>query len=123
MKLLRGKTIFFALFITITIAVLSLVKVGIQSINFTYLDKVEHFIAYFVLCFLWLVSIKKRGTKFAVILAVVLYGILLEVLQSVLTDYRTFDYMDMLANTFGALFAFLAYKHIEKKHFKLLNSL
>ena len=122
-QLLRGKIFFFALVVTIAIAVLSLVKLGNQPINFTYLDKIEHTLAYFVLCFLWLVSIKKKGMKFVVIIAVVLYGILLEVLQSVLTDYRTFDYMDMLANIFGTLLAFIAYRYIEKKHFKLLNSL
>lgn len=122
-QLLRGKVFFFALVVTIAIAVLSLIKLGNQPINFTYLDKIEHTLAYFVLCFLWLVSIKKKGMKFVVIIAVVLFGILLEVLQSVLTDYRTFDYMDMLANTFGALLAFAAYRQVEKKHFKLLNSL
>jgi glycopeptide antibiotics resistance protein len=61
--------------------------------------------------------------KFVVVIAVVLYGMLLEVLQSLLTDYRTFDYIDMFANTFGALLAFAAYRQVEKKHFKLLNSL
>ncbi|TCP28110.1 VanZ like protein [Tenacibaculum skagerrakense] len=122
-QLLQGRTIYFAIVITITIAILSLIKIGSQPINFTYLDKVEHTIAYFVLCFSWLLSIKKKGTKFEVVTIVVLYGILLEVLQSVLTDYRTFDYVDMLANTFGALLALMAYKYIEKKHFKLLNSL
>ena len=122
-QLLQGRVIYFAIVITITIAILSLIKIGSQPINFTYLDKVEHTIAYFVLCFSWLLSIKKKGMKFAIVTIVVLYGILLEVLQSVLTDYRTFDYVDMLANTFGALLALMAYKYIEKKHFKLLNSL
>ncbi|WP_348710513.1 VanZ family protein [Tenacibaculum sp. 190524A05c] len=122
-RLLKGKSLYLAIAVTIIIAILSLIKIGKQPISFTYLDKVEHAIAYFVLGFLWLLTFIKRDVKVIVIITVALYGVLLEVLQSELTNYRTFDYMDMLANTFGALLAFMVFKFIEKKQFKLLNSL
>lgn len=121
--LLKHKTIYIAIIITIIIAILSLIKVGKQPIQFKYLDKVEHTIAYFVLALLWLLALRKFRIKGIVVITVVLYGVLLEVLQSELTTYRTFDYMDMIANTFGVLLAFVAYLFIEKKQFKLLNSL
>ncbi len=122
-QLLKDNSVYFAIVITIIIAVLSLIRIGKQPISFTYLDKIEHAIAYFVLTFLWLLKFKKQSAKIIVLITVVLYGVLLEVLQFKLTDYRTFDYMDMLANAFGALLAFLVFKFLEKKQFKLLNSL
>ncbi len=122
-KLLQGKSIYAAIFITIGIAVLSLIKINAPVMSVSYSDKVFHTLAYFVLGFLWLLALRKKGTKFAVIISVIAFGILLEILQSLLTDYRTFEYLDMLANSLGVVLAFLTFIFIEKKQFKLLNSL
>ncbi|MCH2033835.1 MAG: VanZ family protein [Tenacibaculum sp.] len=124
-KLLQGKIIYLAIITTVAIAILSLMKVEKPDVRFSNfdIDKIGHTIAYFVLGFLWLIALHKKGMKFAVILGVTLYGILMEVLQSVLTDYRTFELMDMLANTMGVFLALIAFLLIEKKQFKLLNSL
>ncbi len=124
-KLLQGKIIYLAIITTVAIAILSLMKVEKPDVRFSNfdIDKIGHTIAYFVLGFLWLIALHKKGMKFAVILGVTLYGILMEVLQSVLTDYRTFELMDMLANTMGVFLALIAFLLVEKKQFKLLNSL
>jgi VanZ family protein len=107
-KLSKDSFRFLAVIITIIIAVLSLIKIGKEPISFSHLDKVEHLIAYFVLSLFWLLSFESRTSKIVVTVLIVLYGILLEVLQSELTTYRTFDYFDMIANSLGVLLAFLA---------------
>ncbi|CAM1341797.1 conserved membrane hypothetical protein [Tenacibaculum amylolyticum] len=123
-SLLKDKAIYIAISITIIIAILSLIKVGSQPIYIKYLDKIEHTTAYFVLTFFWLLAFfKKEKIRTIIIVLSISYGILLEVLQGTITTYRTFDYVDMIANTLGVLIAFLVFKIIEKKQFNLLNSL
>ncbi|WP_157811883.1 VanZ family protein [Tenacibaculum sp. SZ-18] len=120
---MQSKFIYLAIVVTVGIAVLSLIKINAPAVSLSYSDKAFHTLAYFVLGFLWLLAIRKKGTKFAVILLVILFGILLEILQSLLTDYRTFEYLDMVANSLGAFISVLAFTYIEKKQSKLLNSL
>lgn len=123
-SLLKHKTLIIAVVITIIIAILSLIKVGKQPINFTYLDKIEHALAYFVLTFLWLLAFfRKEKIRTLVVVLCISYGILMEILQSTVTNYRTFDYLDMLANAFGVIMALLVFRFIEKKQSNMLNSL
>jgi VanZ family protein len=70
-------------------------------------DKIEHLIAYSGLM-LWFVQDHARTQWYKLALGFCVMGITLEFLQK-LTGYRTFDYLDMAANTTGVLLAwFLA---------------
>jgi len=51
-------------------------------------------------------------------LSIVTFGIIIEVLQLTLTDYRTFDWWDAFANSIGALLGVLAFDFL-RKVFKL----
>lgn len=122
-NLLKHNIKYIAILVTISIAILSLAKIGKQTvINISHLDKIEHAIAYLVLTVLWLLSFKKKQYQLLVIVCAIIYGVLMEFLQANLTTYRYFDYLDMLANTFGVLLGFLIFKMIQKKQYKLLNS-
>lgn len=76
-------------------------------------DKLMHAVAYFVLAFCWLFyffiknpeSSNFRKVFVKISGAVVLFGILIEVLQGTLTEYREPDWADIVANTIGVLIA------------------
>ena len=119
-KLLERNSLLIAILATLFLAVLSLSAVpklnmglGIKSG-----DKYLHFIAYFGLTILWYFALKdkvnKKVFKFFVPLALILYGIILEGLQSGLTTYRTGDVYDAIANTAGVIVALLVFNRLLK---------
>ncbi|EAQ42389.2 VanZ family protein [Polaribacter sp. MED152] len=114
--LLLDNFIFIAITFTITIVGLSLFKLPSTDIGVKNVDKIYHLIAYFSLAFAWLVSFyQQKSKKMLIVLACVVFGIIIEVLQSVLTNYRTGDYLDVFANTLGVLLALLFFNAIFKK--------
>ncbi|MFW6139182.1 MAG: VanZ family protein [Spirochaetota bacterium] len=69
-------------------------------------DKLEHFLSYLVICFLFYINGFGAGRSF---LYAVGYGVLLECVQYIV-PYRCFSFSDMAANTLGAgLFAGLVW--------------
>jgi VanZ family protein len=77
-------------------------------IVFPYEDKLIHFFLYGVLVLLgrWTLSAHWRlhPPVWAVVLGAVLYGALMEVMQSILASYgRSFELLDIVANSLGAL--------------------
>ena len=74
-------------------------------------DKIAHFGVYFILTTLWACYFfyeKNKTTYKAIFRSGILaffYGLFVEVMQSVLTSFRTADYLDALANTFGIVIA------------------
>jgi VanZ family protein len=119
-KLLEHNALILAILATIIIGVLSLSAVpklnldlGIKSG-----DKYLHFIAYFGLSTIWYFAlrnrIQKRVFNFFVPLALIFYGIILELLQSGITTYRTGDIYDALANTAGVIVGLVLFKRIIK---------
>lgn len=122
-KLLKDKIIYVAILAAIGIAVFSLIKVTIPEVKVSHSDKIAHVTAYFILGLLWFLAISKKGMKIAVFLTVIFFGVLLEILQLQLTSFRTFEYLDILANATGVILALLVIIIMEKKDFKLLNSL
>jgi len=119
-KLLEHNALILAILATIIIGVLSLsavpklnLELGIKSG-----DKYLHFIAYFGLSTLWYFAlrnrIQKRVFNFFVPLALIFYGIILELLQSGITTYRTGDIYDALANTAGVVIGLVLFKRIIK---------
>jgi VanZ family protein len=104
-----------AVLYTLLIASLSLMQLGKISIgDFNPTDKMMHLGAYFILAFVWFFhylfknqdnNIKIRGF-FNISVAVIVFGMLIEVLQGALTEYRDPDWADILANSIGVLLAF-----------------
>ncbi len=119
-RLLERNSLLIAIVATIVLAILSLSVVpkinmglGIKSG-----DKYLHFIAYFGLTTLWYFALKdkirQKVFKFFVPLALILYGIILEGLQSGLTTYRTGDVYDAIANAAGVIVALLVFNRLLK---------
>ncbi|MDB2418086.1 VanZ family protein [Flavobacteriaceae bacterium] len=119
-SLLENNAIYIAVFFTISILFGSLVKselIVVESIPVS--DKTYHLIAYFLLMLSWLYAFFKKE-KFQehvkyIILACFIFGIIIEILQGVITSYRTASYLDILANTIGVLLAVVIFHVFEKK--------
>ena len=119
-KLLAHNAIFIAILVTVAIAILSLI--AIPNINFGVKikssDKYLHIFAYFVLSCVWYFSlrekIKKPVFKYMLISLIILYGIILEALQGGITNYRTADLYDIVANTIGIILASLLFNRLIK---------
>jgi len=120
----RIKTLFldnlFVIAVAITIAIifLSLLKLPSTGVDVKNIDKAYHSIAYFVLALTWLFSFyKKPNKKYIIVICCILFGIIIEVLQSTLTIYRTGDYKDVLANSLGVLLALFIFNIFFKKKY------
>jgi VanZ family protein len=119
-SLLEDNAIYIAIFFTISITIGSLVKsdfIVVKPISVS--DKAYHLIAYFLLMLSWLyVFCKKetlqRNVKY-IILGCIIFGIIIEILQGVITSYRTASYLDIVANTIGVLLAAVIFHVFEKK--------
>lgn len=86
------------------VSVLSLMPNPPEPFSFSYVDKVEHSIAYASLSW-WFCQIYMTA-RLRVVLALIAMGVLIEILQG-LSGYRYFEYADMLANSTGVLLGFL----------------
>jgi VanZ family protein len=119
-SLLEDNAIYIAIFFTISITIGSLVKsdfIVVKSISVS--DKTYHLIAYFLLMLSWLYVFCKKETfqknvKY-VILGCIIFGIIIEILQGIITSYRTASYLDIVANTIGVLLAAVIFHVFEKK--------
>jgi VanZ family protein len=81
------------------VVVLSLIPLNVDLAENR--DKFAHFAAYGGLSFWFGMLVDGRGRQLGVALAFAAMGVGLEFLQG-LTDYRSFDPMDMIANAIGA---------------------
>ena len=117
-KLLEDNLLTFAIIATLIVAALSLsaipkINLGIKIRSG---DKILHILAYFTLSTIWFLAlhkkIKNHYVKLVLILSLVIYGIVLEVLQGGITNYRTGDFYDVIANTIGVLLAVLVINRI-----------
>jgi VanZ family protein len=119
-SLLENNAIYIAVFFTICILFGSLVKsefIVVESISVS--DKIYHLIAYFLFMLSWLYAFFKRekfeeNVKY-IILGCFIFGIIIEILQGVITSYRTASYLDIVANTIGVLLAVVIFHVFEKK--------
>lgn len=103
--------------ITVGIIYLSLIKTPKNMIEIAQIDKVYHSIAYFVLSITWLFAFKKKSqTKYIIVILCIILGIIIEVLQSTLTIYRTGDYLDVLANSMGVILALVVFNLFFRKN-------
>lgn len=114
--LLLGNLFIIATAITIGIICLSLLKVPGTGIEIKNIDKAYHSIAYFTLAIAWLFTFyQKPNKKYLIVICCIVFGIIIEVLQSNLTVYRTGDYLDVLANSLGVLLALTVFNLFLKK--------
>jgi VanZ family protein len=115
-NLLKENSFIIASIVTVIILCLSLIKLPQADIKISNIDKVYHSIAYFTLAIAWLiVYYKKPNKKNIIVICCIIFGIVIEVLQSKITVHRTGDYYDILANSSGVLFALLIFNLISKK--------
>ena len=112
---LKGKMILIAVAITLSLVILSLIKVPAYNLGVTHLDKWQHCFAYFVLSISWLIVFYKKKKKLLVVLCCILLGVIIEILQNELTSYRTGDYHDVIANSLGVLLGLFAFNKIGTK--------
>lgn len=85
-------------------------------------DKVKHTLAYSILSFFWLLSChlgKINVKKLHLILIIIIYGVIIEVLQSSLTTYRTGDLLDILANSLGVLLGYIFLKLVNRYYLQV----
>ena len=93
---------------------LSLIPPPPQPLPFSYLDKVEHALAYGFLMLWFVQAYPKTQPRMVVAGLLIVLGIVLEYLQR-MTGYREFSYADMLANGAGVLLGWaLAYSALRK---------
>ena len=119
-KLLERNALFIAILITVLIAIISLISLkGVHLLKTQNSDKYGHFLTYFILGLSWLNAIKnplhKNFINYIIIFLIICYGIILEVLQDVLTTYRQADLLDIIANSAGVIFALILYNLMKKK--------
>ncbi|WP_055443761.1 VanZ family protein [Lacinutrix himadriensis] len=106
--MLKKYALIITLSYTAALTVLSLINVsGLPEINYSNTDKIFHFIAYSALAWFWFqVFYNKfkwsynKGLLVSAIVSVI-FGILIEAMQSMLTNTRVADNNDILANTLG----------------------
>ena len=113
-----------AVSLTAAILFLSLIRVdNLPDLQVKEMDKYYHSFAYFILTMSWLSFFQvrdntlKKKLLILISIALTIFGIVIELLQRILTNYRLFDYQDMIANTIGVLIATLLFLGIRKKVF------
>ena len=91
---------------------------GSFAINIPHMDKIVHFIFYFIMVVLGFLALrndfKHRFSLKKILLWIVvfsiIYGIIIEVLQYTITEDRQGDVLDALANSLGASVGLLLVK-------------
>ena len=115
-QLLERSSYVIAISITLLIIYLSLAPTANVMETIRISDKSLHGFAYFVLTLSWLFAFKNEHKsvkmKFLIGFLILTLGIVLEYLQGEITDYRTSDYLDIVANTFGIIIALLSFRNL-----------
>ena len=92
---------------TTSIGVLSLVRLTVvPKLNTGFDDKIAHFLMYAILCFVFFLSLETLKNKSSLVVAIVLaigFGTVIEILQSIVSIYRTTEVLDIVANCLGVL--------------------
>lgn len=93
----------------------------IKFIDIPYLDKLVHFGLYFVLALLIMAILtlnsklkKSRWANLITIFSCLLYGWLIEVMQRAFFPGRSYELMDVVADTAGAVVGVLLYRTIRQ---------
>ncbi len=108
---------------SLALLAVSLIKINTNKVplSFNGADKVFHIAAYFGLTLLWQYVYAKRSKmrKFKpnlwICAGLIIFGIVVELLQMILTSYRSFEGLDMMANAAGVILAFFLLLWIKKR--------
>lgn len=76
------------------------------EIPFNHTDKLIHFLMYFILAGWFIQLYNVLSQRIIILTGAIMLGIIIEFLQG-MTGYRSFDLLDALANSIGAITAFL----------------
>ncbi len=94
----------------------------LPKVQISALDKIAHVLIYFILINLWMLYLYiKNDFQFndkwilILLLSVLLYGIIIEILQGLLTISRSADILDVAANLIGSLIGIYFFKNIKNK--------
>ena len=118
--MLKKQALLIAITYTVALLIFSLITLdigGIETFAPSFGDKIFHFCAYALLVYLWsyTISVKYNISKNKVIIYVsvcaIIFGIIIEVLQKVLTNTRYFDVDDIVGEI----------KRLKKEGYKVLN--
>lgn len=113
-NLLERSSYAIAITFTLLIIYMSLASTSNMVVVIDVSDKTMHSFAYFVLSISWFFAIKSSHfelkAKVKIGLLVLLLSIILEILQGSITSYRTADYLDIIANIIGIIFAVISFK-------------
>jgi len=118
----------FAIFCTFFIVYLSLSDISeLPKLEVRYEDKLYHFVAYFLLTSVWLLALiayssKSKEFNKYISFAIVGFGIIIEVFQEIITDYRLFDVLDILVNILGVSVAYFCFEYFKESIFENINS-
>ncbi len=87
-----------------------------------HIDKIVHFLMYFTMAFFlmfeYYVHHKHKITRgFQVLMIPIFWGATMEITQLVLTSYRGAEWLDMLANTLGVIFAYIGFNILKENKF------
>lgn len=125
--MLKKYALIFAIFYSLALAVVSLVKINnLPNAGISHADKIFHFLVYSVLAYLWVntffFKFKYKKTKAILYAALfsIIFGIIIEVLQGSITASRHTDVYDAVANTLGVLIMVLILLINKKTHIKNL---
>lgn len=121
-NLLKGKTtwLVLALIYTCTITVLFFLPGrDLPRLQLPAIDKIAHALMFFLLGVLWIGYLFKTGNftldrnnSTILLLAALLYGIIIEILQGQFALSRSADFYDLLANLVGAVAAIILSKRL-----------
>ena len=117
---MRNFFIYIAIVLTVAITLGSLVSFeDVKAMPEQYSDKYIHSFAYSLLALSWLLGFKKNAQelKYSILISgvVFFYGIIIEVLQGVITNNRQSDLYDILANLIGIMISFVLFNIIFQK--------
>lgn len=118
----------FAIFCTACIVYLSLSDIsGLPKLEVEFEDKLYHLVAYFALTSVWLLALTSYSSEslrvnILISLGIIGFGIVIEIFQEVITDYRVFDVYDILANSIGVIVSFLCFELFKKRIFENINT-
>ncbi|MBT0607713.1 VanZ family protein [Aequorivita echinoideorum] len=106
----------YSIFIT---AMFFLPTSGFPKVTFSAADKLVHVGIYFFLAISWQWFISEKHQKplprniiFGLLLAFLFYGIIIEILQHLLTASRDADLLDVLANMVGTVIGVLVFRNL-----------
>ena len=107
---------------TVLITVASLVSSSaIPKVNLLWNDKIVHFLFYFFFVVFWSFALHKnfylKKYSFIIVVFAIVYGIIIEVLQELLTTTREPDLYDVFANALGAIIGYLGFYYVKYKFF------